>query len=124
MKKKWTKRELSKYKKHILIKRTQALEEYEASREKAEGMVDSDSTNGIYSSHMADAGSDQQEMEKAYYWAARGNTFLKYINRALDMIEDGTFGICKKCEELINEERLMEVPHTTSCFDCKTKKVW
>ena len=36
------------------------------------------------------------------------------------MIEDGTFGICKTCGDLINPERLQEVPHTTSCFECKT----
>jgi RNA polymerase-binding transcription factor DksA len=35
------------------------------------------------------------------------------------MIEEGTFGVCKECGDLINAERLEEVPHTTSCFDCK-----
>ena len=36
------------------------------------------------------------------------------------MINDGTFGICKICGEIINEERLIEVPHTTKCFSCKS----
>ena len=35
------------------------------------------------------------------------------------MIEDETFGICNSCSELISKERLEEVPHTTSCFNCK-----
>jgi len=38
------------------------------------------------------------------------------------MIDEGTFGVCKECDERINPERLMEVPHTTSCFECKNKK--
>ena len=37
------------------------------------------------------------------------------------MIDEGTFGICKECNNRINIERLMEVPHTTSCFECKSK---
>ena len=79
-----------------------------------------ESVNAIYSSHMADAGSDQQEREKAFYWLSRENSYFQYLNRALDMINDGTFGICKICGEIINEERLIEVPHTTKCFSCKS----
>ena len=44
-------------------------------------MLHNETTNAIYSSHMADAGSDQQEKEKAYYWLARENKFLQYLNR-------------------------------------------
>ena len=118
-KKKWTKKEMNGFKKMIFRKRSQVLEEYEASKIRADEMLNSDTNNAIYSSHMADAGTDQQEMEKAYYWVARENKFLQFLNRALEMIEEGTFGVCKECGDLINAERLEEVPHTTSCFDCK-----
>ena len=118
-KKKWTKKEINGFKKMIIGKRTQVLEEYAASKVRADEMLNSETNNAIYSSHMADAGTDQQEMEKAYYWVARENKFLQFLNRALEMIEEGTFGVCKECGDLINAERLEEVPHTTSCFDCK-----
>ena len=59
---------------------------------------------------------------KAYYWVQRENKFLQYLDRALEMIEEGTFGICKSCGNKINPERLLEVPHTTSCFECKSKQ--
>ena len=118
-KKKWTKKEINGFKKIILGKRTKVLEEYEASKVRADDMLNSETNNAIYSSHMADAGTDQQEMEKAYYWVARENKFLQFLNRALEMIEEGTFGLCKECGDLINAERLEEVPHTTSCFECK-----
>jgi RNA polymerase-binding transcription factor DksA len=118
-KKKWTKKELTGFREMILGKRSKVMEEYEASKERAEDMLSNETTNAIYSSHMADAGTDQQEMEKAYYWVARGNKFLQFLNRALEMIEEGSFGVCKTCGDLINAERLEEVPHTTSCFGCK-----
>ena len=122
-KKKWTKPELKNFKTLILEKRNTVEKELESSREKADEVLKNNSVNAIYSSHMADASTDQQEMEKNYYMVDRENKFLQYLNHALEMIEDGTFGICAVCGELIDKERLQEVPHTTSCFDCKSKVV-
>ena len=122
-KKKWNKKELANFKTIILVKRNTVEKELESSREKADEVLKNNSVNAIYSSHMADAGTDQQEMEKNYYMMDRENTYLQYLNRALEMIEDGTFGICATCGQLIKKERLLEVPHTTSCFECKTKVV-
>ena len=122
-KNKWDKKELSNFKSIILVKRNTVEKELESSREKADEVLKNNSVNAIYSSHMADAGTDQQEMEKNYYMMDRENKFLQYLNRALEMIQDGTFGICVTCGQLISKERLLEVPHTTSCFECKTKAV-
>ena len=121
--KKWNKKELAKFKTIILVKRNTVEKELESSREKADEVLKNNSVNAIYSSHMADAGTDQQEMEKNYYMMDRENKFLQYLNRALEMIQDGTFGICVTCGQLISKERLLEVPHTTSCFECKTKVI-
>jgi len=122
-KKKWTKKELNDYKKIIINKRDLVVAELEAAKDRADEALNSNSVNAIYSSHMADAGTDQQEMEKNYYWMDRENKFLQYLNRALEMIEKGTFGVCASCGDLINKERLIEVPHTSSCFDCKSNSV-
>ena len=122
-KKQWTQKELENFKKLIIDKRKILVEELAEAKERADEVLNNNSVNAIYSSHMADAGSDQQEMEKNYYMMDRGNTFLKYLNRALEMLDSGTFGICNSCDNLINKERLIEVPHTTSCFDCKSKSV-
>ena len=92
-KKKWTKKELENFNTLILEKLNTVEKELESSREKADEVLKNNSVNAIYSSHMADAGTDQQEMEKNYYMMDRENTFLQYLNRALGMIKDGTFGI-------------------------------
>ena len=123
VKKKWSVIELEEFKTLILEKRKVVADDLAVSKEKADEVLKNNSVNAIYSSHIADAGSDQQEMEKNYYMMDRENTFLQYLNRALDMLEEGTFGICTNCGKLINKERLMEVPHTSSCFDCKSKSV-
>ena len=54
-KKKWTKKEITGFKNMILGKRSKVLEEYEISKERADDMLNSDNSNAIYSSHMADA---------------------------------------------------------------------
>ncbi|MAR29525.1 MAG: transcriptional regulator [Candidatus Marinimicrobia bacterium] len=118
----WTKKELKEFKDYILNKRKTVIDEMEDAKQRADEMLKNDTTNAIYSSHMADAGSDLVEMEKAYYFVQRDSKFLKYLNRALDMIDEGTFGICLSCKKVIDKERLMEVPHTTSCFSCKSSR--
>ena len=119
-KKKWTQKELEKFKTLILEKREVVTAELLEAKEKADEVLNNNSTNAIYSSHMADAGSDQQEMEKNYYMMNRENNYLQYLERALSMIVEGSFGICASCGDLIDKERLIEVPHTSSCFDCKS----
>ena len=121
-KKQWSKEKLSYFKQIIIEKREKIMDDIAGSKERAEEMIKGDTVNAVYSSHMADAGSDQQEREKAFYWLSRENNYFQYLNRALEMIEDGTFGLCTVCGKLINEERLMEVPHTSKCFDCKSNQ--
>ena len=120
-KKKWTTKELEEFRTLIIDKRNKVMNELEEARKRADEARDNNSVNAIYSSHMADASTDQEEMEKSYYWMDRENKFLQYLNRSLEMIMQGTFGICTTCSELISKERLKEVPHTTQCFNCKSQ---
>ena len=118
----YSKKELKDFKEKIIVKKEEVLKDIMDSQDIADNMLENSNTSGvIYSSHLADAGSDYQEIEKAYYWVQRENKFLQYLDRALEMIDEGTFGICKECDDRINPERLLEVPHTTSCFSCKNK---
>ena len=120
-KKKWNIKELEEFKTLILNKRNKVMKELKESKRRAGEARDNNSVNAIYSSHMADASTDQEEMEKSYYWMDRENKFLQYLNRSLEMLKQGTFGICTTCGELISKERLNEVPHTSKCFNCKSQ---
>ncbi|MBC8200001.1 MAG: RNA polymerase-binding protein DksA [Desulfobacteraceae bacterium] len=52
----------------------------------------------------------------------RENKLIKKIKKALDRIDNGTFGICEKCGEDISIKRLKARPVTTQCIECKTKE--
>ena len=52
----------------------------------------------------------------------REHKLIKKIKKALERIENGTFGICESCGEEIAFERLKARPVTTQCIECKTKE--
>jgi len=52
----------------------------------------------------------------------REHKLIKKIKKALDRIENKTFGICDTCEEEISIERLKARPVTTQCIECKKKE--
>lgn len=78
--------------------------------------------NSTYTLHMADQGTDAQEREKAFLLASREGRYLKYLDRALQMIEEGTYGICQDCKEPIQKKRLELVPTARLCIACKLKE--
>lgn len=40
------------------------------------------------------------------------------IRAALKRIEDGTYGVCSRCGEDIDERRLQALPYATECIQC------
>lgn len=52
----------------------------------------------------------------------REKFLLKKIEKALSRIEDGTFGICERCDEPISPKRLDARPVTTLCIRCKEEQ--
>ena len=116
-KKKWSQKELKEFQGIILEKKDNAMKDLAKIKDRTDNLIDQ--SNSIYSSHMADAGSDHQEMENAYYIMQREDSFIKYLEKALIMIKEGTFGVCVICNKLIAKDRLLEVPHSNKCVSCK-----
>ncbi|MEZ4226759.1 MAG: TraR/DksA C4-type zinc finger protein [Polyangiaceae bacterium] len=49
----------------------------------------------------------------------REKVFLDKIQKALEKIDDGTFGVCDDCGDKISVKRLEARPETTLCIRCK-----
>ena len=79
------------------------------------------SQDSVFSVHMADAGSDSFEKEKSFMFMSRESDYYNNLSLALERIDQEDFGVCKICDGLIPEERLLEVLNATKCVDCKTK---
>ncbi|MFA7653997.1 MAG: TraR/DksA family transcriptional regulator [Candidatus Magasanikbacteria bacterium] len=44
---------------------------------------------------------------------------LRDVNKSLDRIGDGTYGVCKYCKNPIDEKRLLARPTSSACVECK-----
>lgn len=49
----------------------------------------------------------------------RESKLLKEVRAALKRMDEGTFGICLRCEEDIPEKRLKAVPWAAYCISCQ-----
>ena len=47
---------------------------------------------------------------------------LAQIERALQRIDDGTYGVCESCGNPIGKLRLMAFPRATLCMTCKQRE--
>ena len=43
---------------------------------------------------------------------------LRIVEEAIGKLDEGQYGICLECEELISEERLTVIPFASHCVDC------
>ena len=122
--KKYSKKKLAFFKKHIEAKLKNLTDDLDDSRDSLESNTGSDSLaqESVYSVHMADAGTDSYEREKGYHFINRKTDYIKALTTALERIEDGTFGVCVITGELIPEERMLEVPNATKSVDAKEQE--
>ena len=108
-----TKAQLAKFKKLLEEKRREIVR-------KAELTLEQDMTLDV------DDLPDEMDLASSEYLQAftfrlrgREKAFLDKIQKALDRIGNGTFGICEECEEPISLKRLEARPETTLCIRCK-----
>ena len=113
--------ELEEFRALILKKHESAMEDIDAMRAQVEDSREHES-DSAYSFHMADAGTDAMEREKLYLMIARQQKYVGYLERALDRIDNKTYGVCKVTGKPISKDRLRAVPHTEISIDAKRKQ--
>ena len=69
-----------------------------------------------------DLASSEYTQSMVFRLRDREKFLLKKIDKALQRIEDGTFGVCERCEEEISVKRLEARPVTTLCIRCKEEQ--
>ncbi|MCL6515398.1 TraR/DksA C4-type zinc finger protein [Alicyclobacillus sp.] len=72
-----------------------------------------------YDNHPADIGSELFERGKDLALRDLDHVRLQEIDRALQAMENGTYGTCARCGRSIPTERLEANPLATLCLDCK-----
>ncbi len=108
-----TKAQLKKFKDLLEEKRTEILKR--AQQTLAEDMtLDADDLPDEM-----DLASSEYLQSFTFRLRGREKVFLEKIQKALERIEDGSFGVCEDCGESISVKRLEARPETTLCIRCK-----
>jgi RNA polymerase-binding protein DksA len=108
--------EIQKFKESLLEKRNEILHNVLCMEDETLHKAKTDLSNAPF--HMADAGSDNFEMENTLCLMDSERKILLEIRNALDRIEQGTYGICEGGGERIPKTRLKAIPWARYCLNC------
>lgn len=118
----FTSKQLQHFKDLVLGRRNSAHTDVARMRAQLSDAREQAENDTAYSYHMADAGTDAMEREKLFLLVAREQKYIGYLDRALERIENNTYGICKVTGNAISKERLEAVPHTEISIEAKLKQ--
>ena len=76
---------------------------------------------GNSDNHLGETATATLDREIDYSLEENSEQVLRSIDRALQRIDEGSFGICETCGQPISEERLEAIPYATQCIDCRRK---
>lgn len=95
------------------------IEDYERDLEEAR-LTESSSDR---SPDPGNAEASSMKLEYAKELSIEQNTLdlLSKVNRALDRVDAGTYGICESCGNSIPVERLDVLPYSTICVECASR---
>jgi DnaK suppressor protein len=79
-------------------------------------------SSGAGTSDMGDVAADDAEHEINSQIAALETRELQKIEKAIEAIREGRYGLCELCARPIPIERLRALPYTSSCVACQRRQ--
>lgn len=124
MGKKLTRKELKEFKKLILRRKEEIIDDIRNISEDTLMKSQKEASGDLsgYTYHMADVATDNFVREFSLGRASNERQSLYELDDALKRIEEGTYGVCEDCKGLIAKNRLKAIPHTRLCVKCQEKR--
>ena len=69
--------------------------------------------------HPADVAPETYEREKDFALSENVSELMIKVERALEKLDEGTYGICDRCNSEINPQRIHVLPYATMCVKCQ-----
>jgi RNA polymerase-binding transcription factor len=85
------------------------------------GSIEDESGDASVDTHLGDVATVTFDRELDYTLEDSEEAKLAAIDRALERIEQGTFGTCQNCGQQIAVERLEALPYAELCIECKRR---
>jgi RNA polymerase-binding transcription factor DksA len=76
----------------------------------------------VYDNHPADYGTEMYERSKDVGLLENTRQQIAEIEEAQSAIEEGDYGYCHNCGQSIPESRLIALPRTLFCIQCKRQQ--
>ena len=111
------KSEIEKFKKQLEEMKAQLTQNL---RSVSEDVKSAEEPKG-YSQHQADEGTDDFDQRISIEVSTKEQGLLRQIDRALEKIEEGTYGICDVSGEEIPIKRLEAIPYATMTVQAQEK---
>jgi DnaK suppressor protein len=109
--------EIEKFKKELLEMKRHLTRSVQGVKEEVKSL---DESKG-YSQHQADEGTDDFGRTISLELTNKEFTVLRQIDRALEKIEEGTYGICDISGKEIPRKRLDAIPYATMTVEAQEK---
>jgi len=124
VKKKLNKKDIVYFKKLILERKDEIVSEIKHISEDTLKKSQRDAAGDIsgYTYHMADIATDTYDREFSMGIASNERKLIYDIDDALKKIEEGSYGICEDCKNLIAKTRLKAIPYARLCLKCQEKR--
>jgi RNA polymerase-binding protein DksA len=105
----------------LLAERSRVMNEIAEFDEVLSVSLEDSTEENVYDQHMADSATPMLNREIDVSLEENARSILAQIERALEKLEAGTYGICDGCGREINAGRLEANPYATLCIDCKRR---
>jgi DnaK suppressor protein len=115
------KRELAQFRKTLLELRQKLADSVDHLQNDAlkSGGEAADELSDVPAEHMAERGSDNFFRDLMIRILQNSDAELCDVNRALDRIDAGTYGLCEHCAGQISKKRLRALPFAHLCIACQ-----
>ncbi len=109
-------KEIGEIKKALNLLKKEIFKEIDASIKKGSSKDSSEYKGDNY-----DIASDEIDRELSYMLGDRERKKIREIDNVLMKIEEGTYGVCDECGELISKKRLKILPYSNLCVHCQSR---
>ncbi|OGX20368.1 MAG: hypothetical protein A3K54_00350 [Omnitrophica WOR_2 bacterium RBG_13_44_8] len=113
-------KQIKKLRKSLIRKKKELLTQYDKLNEDSLKITQTAvSGESPYSFHIADEGTNTFERERDFTMGDNMKVLISRIDKAIEKIKNGTYGICEICGREIGYERLEALPFVNLCINCK-----
>lgn len=107
---------MEEIKEKLLEMQQTILDDLEEQRDKSSNAVTDDIGDDI------DHATEERSRELYQILCERDQKKLKQIKVALESIDEDAYGVCEDCGDKIGHARLMALPFTELCIECKSEE--